>query len=224
MKQTTTLQSKITPIVQIGLILTLIISFSIPALVHADALNRQLQTGMTGSDVSTLQTFLAQDVTLYPQGLVTGYFGFLTKSAVANFQTRNNISAVGRVGPATLPVINAQIANGMGGGTVTTGGRSASISGVSIYASRNSTQINWNTDEIAKGAVYYSTSPLTTYERANSVDVNGMVAMTDLNLKSSQAITLSNLQANTTYYYMIYVTDQNGDVSVTWPSSFQTTN
>jgi hypothetical protein len=72
--------------------------------------------------------------------------------------------------------------------------------------------------------VYYSTSPLVTYERENSVDVSGSTAYTDTNIHTSQNVYLSNLQANSTYYYMIYTTDQNGNVSVTWPQTFQTTN
>ncbi len=204
-----------------SLSLALAITLAIPAVASADALYRQLQTGMRGDDVSSLQSFLAKDATLYPQGLVTGYFGYLTKSAVSNFQTRNGIASVGRVGPATLPIINAQLANGTG---VVTGGRSASIVNVNIYTSRNSAQVNWNTDELAKGVVYYSTTPLDTYERTNSVDVSGMSAMLDTNLRSVQTVALPNLQANTTYYYLIYTTDQDGNVSVTWPSSFQTTN
>jgi len=37
-------------------------------------------------------------------------------------------------------------------------------------------------------------------------------------------VSLQNLQPNTTYFYLIYTTDQKGNVSVTWPSTFQTTN
>ncbi|MCL9971914.1 MAG: peptidoglycan-binding protein, partial [Candidatus Pacebacteria bacterium] len=58
---------------------------ALPVLTFAATLERQLEVGMTGTDVSALQTYLAADPTLYPQGLVTGYYGFLTKSAVSNF-------------------------------------------------------------------------------------------------------------------------------------------
>jgi len=36
--------------------------------------------------------------------------------------------------------------------------------------------------------------------------------------------TTSNLQSDTVYYYLIYTTDQSGNVSVTWPASFHTNN
>lgn len=196
---------------------------SIPALAYADILNRELQLGMSGSDVSSLQAFLALDNTIYPQGLVTGYFGSLTKSAVSNFQVRNGIPGVGRVGPATLPVLNFQMAGGTGG-TVNMGGIAPSISGANVSVSRNTAMVNWNTNQNAKGVVYYSTSALTTYERERSVDVSGLIAMTDSNFRTAQNVAILNLQPNTTYYYMVYTTNQSGDVSVTVPSTFQTSN
>ena len=191
-----------------------------PLLAQADTLTRQLESGMRGADVASLQTYLATDATLYPQGLVTGYFGFLTKSAVSNFQSANGLPAVGRVGPATLPVINAKMAGG-----VTSNSASAPIiMGLSTTVARDSATVAWSTNENAKGVVYYSVSPLTTYERPNSVDVSGSTAMTDANFKGAQSVVISGLQANTTYYYMVYTTDANGNVSVTVPSAFRTAN
>jgi peptidoglycan hydrolase-like protein with peptidoglycan-binding domain len=203
----------------LGFVLASLISFSIAATAFADTLTRQLQLGSRGSDVGSLQTFLAQDATLYPQGTISNYFGFLTKSAVANFQVRNGLPGVGRVGPATLPVINAQ----MNGGMSSTNG-AAAIGNISVSTARTNATVNWATNESAKGLVYYSTSPLVTYERENSVDVSGNSAYTDTNIRTTQNVYLSNLQANTTYYYLIYATDQNGNVSVTLPTTFQTTN
>lgn len=206
---------------KIGLAAVSALIIATPFIASADALNRQLQLGMSGSDVSTLQTFLAADVTLYPQGIVSGYFGFLTKAAVSNFQTRNGIDPVGRVGPATLPVLNLQIAQGMSSGADI---YSATITNVSISAGRSAATIGWGTTENAKGLVYYSTSPLSLTEYIHSVGVSGVSAMTDTNFHTSQNVSLQNLTANTTYYYMVYTTDQAGNVSVTWPSTFQTTN
>ncbi len=203
-----------------SLMTALFLAVAIPAISHADVLTRQLELGMSGADVSSLQTFLARDITLYPQGLVTGYFGFLTKAAVSNFQTRNGIASVGRVGPATLPVLNMQMA----GGVVTTGGQAPMITSVNTNSGSNNTVVSWNTNEYAQGLVYYSTSPLVTYENVNSVNVSGQTAMTDSNNRTSQSVSIQNLQPNTTYYYLVYTTDQDGNVSVTWPSTFHTSN
>ncbi len=191
---------------------------ALPFITSAATLYRELQFGMSGSDVSSLQTFLASDPTIYPQGLVTGYFGYLTKSAVSNFQAKNGIATVGRVGPITMAAINSQMS-----GTVSSG-NAPMISNVYITAGSNTATVNWNTNGAAKGVVYYSNTPLTTYENINSVDVSGSTAMTDVNLHTSQSVSINGLQKNTTYYYLIYTTNGAGIVSVTWPTTFSTTN
>jgi len=63
---------------------------------------RNLREGMSGDDVKTLQAILAKDSNLYPEGLISGFFGKATARAVKRFQERENISAVGSVGPRTL--------------------------------------------------------------------------------------------------------------------------
>lgn len=200
-----------------------LIAFALPTLTFADTLNRELQLGMSGNDVSLVQAHLAKDNTIYPQGIVSGYFGSLTKSAVSNFQARNGIATVGRIGPATLQALNAQMAGG-GSVVIGMGGIAPTLSSVNISTSRNGATVNWNASQNTKGVVYYSTSPLATTEREHSVDVVGIAAMTDMNYRSSHNVAITNLQANTTYYYMIYTTNQSGDVSVTVPTTFQTTN
>jgi peptidoglycan hydrolase-like protein with peptidoglycan-binding domain len=218
----TTVQNRISHRFSIGVAaLALALLFTtMPVVSYAESLTRQLQLGMSGSDVSLLQSFLAKNRTIYPQGLVTGYFGTLTVSAVSNFQARNGIATAGRVGPVTLAAINAQ----MGSVYVPTTSSSAMITDVNVNRGQNTVNVSWNTNEYARGVVYYSTNPLVTYERANSVDVSGNTAMTDTSMRTSQNVTLSGLNANTTYYYLIYATDQDGNVSVTWPTAFQTTN
>ena len=205
-------------VAEVSMIALALIVTVAPLVSSAAVLNRQLDIGMSGSDVSALQTYLAQDNTIYPQGLVTGYFGKLTSSAVSNFQSRNGIATAARVGPITLAALNLK----MNGSNV--GGQASMIGNIGLNIGSNSAVVSWNTDDSAKGVVYYSTSPLTTYENSNSVDVSGNTAMTDGNFRTSQAVMLSGLQAHTTYYYMIYTTNQAGNVSVSWPSTFQTSN
>lgn len=67
----------------------------------------QLKFGSTGSEVTTLQTVLKGDATIYPEGLVTGYFGSLTEKAVKAFQARYGIDQVGQVGPITRVKLNS---------------------------------------------------------------------------------------------------------------------
>lgn len=196
-----------------------LIAMMVPFFAHAEVLTRQLQVGMTGSDVSSLQTFLAADATLYPQGLVTGYFGFLTKSAVANFQSRNGIAAVGRVGPQTLPVLNAQMANGVGDVNA------ANLYSMNVSYGSNTAAVSFSSNEVVRATVYYSQSPLNVSETINNVNIVGAnTASTDTALKTVHNISLSGLQANTTYYYMVYTSDASGNVTVSVPSSFHTNN
>lgn len=204
---------------EIGIVVTALIFMIVPLLSHAATLDRELQVGMSGSDVSALQTFLAQDSTIYPQGLVTGYFGPLTFSAVSNFQSRNGIATVGRVGPITLSAINAQISGGMSGGGADV--YAPNIYNVNLNKNGNTVTVSWSTSESAKGVVYYSTNPLITYEYPHSVDISGNTAMTDTSFRNSQNVYISGLQANTTYFYSIYVTDASGNVSMTLPATFQ---
>jgi|GEM_PF-2042617 len=74
----------------------------------------RLSTGSTGTQVSLLQRYLATDATLYPEGLVTGYYGPATQRAVERFQARFGIvtsgtpatTGFGAVGPATQSRLN----------------------------------------------------------------------------------------------------------------------
>jgi hypothetical protein len=200
---------------------------AIPAITFADTFNRQLQMGSTGTDVRNLQSFLAGDETIYPQGRVTGYYGFLTKAAVSNFQKENDISPVGRVGPATLPVLNLQYDLGVIGGGDSGGGsaddtQSARITSVVVNTSLDTAAVRWDTSRAAKGVVYYSEYALTLGEHENSVDVSGSSVRSDTEYKTSQNVYIPNLKPNTIYHYLIYSTSQPGGVSVTMPSTFRT--
>lgn len=52
------------------------------------ALTLNLSSGASGDEVELLQTWLAKDATVYPEGLITGWFGPLTKQAVIRFQEK----------------------------------------------------------------------------------------------------------------------------------------
>ena len=67
--------------------------------------NAYLGIGSKGAGVTALQQLLAQSG-LY-SGPITGYFGALTRSAVAAFQKAHGISPVGYVGPSTRAALNA---------------------------------------------------------------------------------------------------------------------
>lgn len=67
-------------------------------------LTRDLQSGSSGDDVRVLQQKLAEDSSVYPEKLITGYFGALTAAAIERFKgniLRGSapISERGRLGP-----------------------------------------------------------------------------------------------------------------------------
>lgn len=188
---------------------------------HADTFTRQLEQGMSGADVTMLQTFLASDPSIYPRGLVTGYFGPLTFAAVSNYQRRNGISAVGRVGPITLRALNGS--GGIGGSS----DRSAPlISTITVTTSSSSADITWSTNEPASSAFYYNLAPIALTEGLSgpgSVAVSGTpVGSSYAGLRTSHNVNLPVLQPNTTYYFVIHAADQPGNVNVTWPTTLRT--
>ena len=75
---------------------------------------KQLKSGMSGDDVKLLQELLATDKDIYPEGLITGYYGKLTEKAVKKFQNAANLEQVGNVGPKTLAKINELLKEGAG--------------------------------------------------------------------------------------------------------------
>jgi peptidoglycan hydrolase-like protein with peptidoglycan-binding domain len=188
------------------------------------SLYRQLEIGMSGQDVRELQTYLASNPSIYPQGIASGYFGYLTQMAVRRFQALAGIAQVGRVGPQTMAALNS--GNFINSPTNTnTSAAAPLIRNVVTTSLPGSATINWTTDEAATGKIFFSTAPLQVYETWTDAIVTGaQVASQDNTYKNSQSLTIPNLARNTTYYYMIYVVDQNGNVSVTDPRNVFRTN
>ena len=72
---------------------------------------RPLALGLKHDDVSKLQEALKTDSSVYPEGLVTGYFGPATLKAVKKFQEKYGIASsgivgYGNVGPKTRTKLN----------------------------------------------------------------------------------------------------------------------
>ena len=204
-----------------GIIAALTLVYIAPVSTSATTLTRQLEIGMTGSDVTELQTYLASDSTLYPEGLITGYFGPLTRAAVMRYQARFGIPQVGRVGPQTLAAIGnlADTTRKVGSD------RSVPvISNVNVSTTNSSATITLNTSQAASAVVYYDVSPLrlTEADATNGVTISGISTLVHTNLTTSHTATLTGLQSNTTYNYLVYVQDASGNVSVTWPTTFRT--
>ncbi|HEY4526305.1 MAG TPA: peptidoglycan-binding domain-containing protein [Candidatus Paceibacterota bacterium] len=182
-----------------------------PVLASAAVLSIQLEPGMTGSEVSALQTFLAADSSIYPEGLVTGFFGPLTEAAVKRYQTEFGISAVGRVGPITLASIN---------GNSDTGGSddvNASVTTwVIVSATAHSATIGWISNEPVFGRVMYGTGSNFVYASSPSIQSAS-------GFNTSQVLAINGLMSNTRYYYILESVDVAGNITWTIGRSFITT-
>jgi peptidoglycan hydrolase-like protein with peptidoglycan-binding domain len=202
-----------------GIFAALVFTVFVQASQANAAITSQLEVGSTGSQVSQLQQFLATNARIYPEGIVSGYFGPLTQAAVTQFQVNYDIDQAGRVGPITMARMNGVMNSGLGLDI-----SSAVIYNRTVTVGSNAVKISWNTNTQAWGKVFYSTSPLKIWEAQMNFTpstVSGVVVQgTSAGL--GQSLTLLNLQPNTTYYYLIETRDFSGNVSVTWPSWFRT--
>lgn len=187
-----------------------------------EMLLRQLKLGDSGSDVSLLQLFLAEDPNVYPEGLVTGYFGRLTSEAVKRFQTTNGLPAVGRVGPQTLSLINMHLTSGTaaGGdtsittpevpntGTLGVGDRMAPIilTVESSLVTRDTASVSWTTNEPTRGHIFYGNKwPYIVLHSSNAIDNQYRLQHQTL---------ISELMSGERYYYKIAVIDAAGNVTI----------
>src|SRR3989344_255733 len=133
-------------------------------------IGRSLKSGDSGEDVSRLQQFLARDPAIYPEALVTGYYGGLTQRAVERWQAKFNIvssgspesTGYGVVGPRTAAAISIICAggsingiSGVGSGATSPVGGFISITPVSGTAPLTvNVTVTVNTTSSCTGATY----------------------------------------------------------------------
>lgn len=179
----------------------------------------QLDVGDSGDEVTELQAYLATDPVLYPEGLVTGYFGPLTQAAVERFQCRHDIvcsgspatTGYGRVGPETLSVL-ASVMGGVGGPVYD---EHAPIMSEDVVTTTDTTAtISWTTNESAYSRVMYNTTFPFLYATAPSVSA-GTIGV-------GHSVAITGLVPNTTYYYVRESVDNNGNVMWTTAHTFTT--
>ncbi len=252
-----------------------------------------LSVGSQGDDVKALQALLAANPNIYPEGIISGYFGQATERAIKKLQKENGIEQAGSVGPKTRALLNQLLGktpiaferNEKEGNNASSTikkvekgekregsddrkpclavppgqliapgldrkdgderrslppcqtlpkGIEKKIEGdwnrptttpvvrvapeasniqVSNLASTTAT-VTWNTNENAGSRFWYSTtSPMTEFN-SKIVELGGW--------RTAHTYTLSNLNASTTYYYMIRVYDQAGNIRGTDQKLFMT--
>jgi peptidoglycan hydrolase-like protein with peptidoglycan-binding domain len=65
------------------------------------SIGRDIRRGDYGDDVKDLQKFLAKHPSIYPEGIINGFYGPLTIQAVKRWQKQNGIEGTGFFGPMT---------------------------------------------------------------------------------------------------------------------------
>ncbi len=65
-----------------------------------------LKAGSTGDEVKIVQIALGLNKTIYPSGIVSGYYGILTKQAVENFQRKYGLEIDGSMDQLTVDKFN----------------------------------------------------------------------------------------------------------------------
>jgi len=178
-----------------------------------------LKVGVSGGDVSTLQKFLASNKDIYASGLVTGYFGSMTKSAVKNFQYAYDLSIDGVAGAITKNKVNSLISDGRGMDIY-----SPAINNLSVVTLGKNVTFTFTSNEAVKATVFYDTNRISWSDPVVSYGTPGIsgTGVADNNFNSNKQITLNNLSANTTYNYTVLATDASGNFSVVWPNRFTT--
>lgn len=73
---------------------------------------QNLSEGSSSDDVKDVQEILSGYEDIYPEGVVSGYYGSLTREAVKRFQKKIGIEATGTVGPITRQALNDLLDDG----------------------------------------------------------------------------------------------------------------
>jgi hypothetical protein len=164
----------------------------------AASFSTNLTVGSTGADVSALQAWLvSKGFLVMPTGVSYGYFGSLTKKAVAAYQAAKGITpAVGYFGPITRAAVNAEAGS-------TTGGTS-SVPGC------------------MPGALYSSTTGAPCTSGSTSGGTSGSTGITTVGVEGTIAVTQSSAGINSTVYegdtmapiLGVQVEAKNSDVAV----------
>ncbi|MDB5265327.1 MAG: hypothetical protein JWM39_40 [Parcubacteria group bacterium] len=218
------------------------IAVSAPESAPTLVLTRILDTGSTGTDVSALQQFL-KNAGFYTYPTITGYFGAVTKNAVAAFQAAHGLPSVGTVGPLTRAVL-VTVSSGSSSGTASThpeftnanGGISSGASegsgggGGSSQSAPPSDTTPPVVSAISSGTPGTTSATIqwTTDESADSdvaygtTSSYGATTTPDTSLVTSHSVTITGLTVATTYHFRIRTADSSGNTAYSADQTFTT--
>jgi peptidoglycan hydrolase-like protein with peptidoglycan-binding domain len=188
------------------------------AVANAQITGGTMKMGTRGSNVTALQQLLSTNRDIYPAGMVTGYYGPLTHSAVVQFQLHYNLAADGIAGPATIGKMNSVIAMGRGLDIY-----APQIANVKTSSNGRVESISFNSNEPVRAYVYYDTNGLMVRDSGASFTapmVSGTAVSTST-YGTSNTVTTPTLNSNTNYNYMVLAVDQSGNWNVYSPGTFR---
>lgn len=174
-----------------------------------------LKLGARGAEVTALQTQLKAMPGVYPEGLITGYFGTLTEKAVKVLQAKNGLEQVGYVGPKTRELLLKLSKDNVNEIGMNDSRVAPQIFDVQpMVTSSTTAYVFWTTNKYTTSDFYY----------ANSTPLASTTPMkvTDSNMSFTHSVNISGLVPNTTYYYMIKINDNRGNPATTTERSFTT--
>lgn len=72
----------------------------------SEKFKNEIAYGSSGEDVRLLQGFLSNFLDIYPEKIITGYFGGLTEKAVKRFQKKYGLELTGKLDLPTRRLLN----------------------------------------------------------------------------------------------------------------------
>ena len=189
---------------------------------------RSLSLGARGDDVRKLQEFLARDKEIYPDGLTTGYFGTKTSEAVKRWQKKNNLDAVGAVGPKTIAKFK-EIGSDATKNSVTESSIQPTTPPVVATSTPPDTTppiVTLTLSIPAPTKIYIQVNPseevLATYEYGLTAKYGSSREIGDQYFSSPTKTYLENLTPSTTYQVRAKVTDRAGNIGYSQNYTFTT--
>lgn len=144
-----------------------------------------LAQGTRSDDVKMLQTLLASESEIYPEGYVTGYYGKLTIAAVERFKNKHPKPEV-RVESIAVP----------------------QIFGIAATSTNTTMTVTWKTNAPTSAKIWWgSPGPLDPL-RMTPISTSALA-------EDHQAVFSGTMYASTTYAFIIAVSDKDGNTSTT---------
>jgi zinc D-Ala-D-Ala carboxypeptidase len=186
--------------------------------------NTTLRVGSKGDAVRFLQTFMASSPAVYPSGTVDGNFGPNTKAGVVQFQVAFGLVPDGLAGRNTITKINGLISVGQGLDI-----NAPKMNALVVGVNGRNANVSFYSDEPVKVNVFYDTNLINWNNWNDGVmslatpNISGLQS-SDNTFSTNKQFTISNLSPNSMYHYVIVITDESGNSTVTWPAVFTSGN